>query len=166
LEKRRQKYTSTISGYEDVATMVDLMAFLANAGFTVPAYLVVVACGGTCIPEVAVAYSAYSVIPNGISTLSGIQWIIADFLKGNNDIAAYSSISEFELTLNIGQDTVLAVTTNVLGWTVLREPATATMVDAGVIGYDLAGQFGVLPTVFRPSFSYNSNLGFQFSLNR
>jgi RHS repeat-associated protein len=166
LEKRREKYASTISGVEDVATMVDFMVFLANAGFTIPAYLVVAACAGACLPEVAIAYSAYSIIPNGISTLSGIQWIVADFLKGSNDIAVYSTTSEFELTINMGQDTALAVSTNALGWTILKEPFTATMVDAGVAGYDLGGQFGVVPTVFSPSFSFNSNNGFQFLWNR
>ena len=97
-------------------------------------------------------------------------WISQGIVKGENSFSVMKTSDETIVSLSISQDSIVAITTNALGWTVLREPNVASLVDAGVVVYD-NGRSGLgeiippetIPTWINPAISYSTIDGWDFS---
>lgn len=97
-------------------------------------------------------------------------WIADGIIKGENSLYFSPSPDDFTISLSVSQDTIVAVGTNIAGWTAppLREPNVATGVDIAVLAYDVAG-LGIpgtdirLSTFINPTFTYDTQTGFDFS---
>ena len=95
-------------------------------------------------------------------------WILDGVGTGENSL----TISQTEVSVSVAQDTIIAVGTNIAGWTVLKEPNVAFLIDAGVAGYDYARMGEIpfvdytLPAVINPTLTYNTSTGFDFSWHK
>jgi hypothetical protein len=150
-----------------IATLLDDAAAATNLVYAAVGDAIGLACA-PCYLGVVDVYQVYSVIPNSISTLATGVWIADGVIKGENNLAISQTSQGANLSLSISQDTIVSVTTNTLGWTILREPNLATGVDLAVAAYDTAG-LGIpgtnikLPTFVNPTLTYNIGSGFGFS---
>jgi len=100
-----------------------------------------------------------------------IAWIVDGTLTGENALVITGDKEQFKMALSVSQDTLISVPTNIAGWTVLREPNGATLVDAGVLLYD-ALRIGVpdsdlqIDASVNPSLYYSPASGLSFFLER
>jgi RHS repeat-associated protein len=114
------------------------------------------------------AYQLYSLIPNSLSTLALLAWAADGVITGENSLSISAQPGHVGLSMSVSQDTIVTGVTTYAGWTVLREPAGAFLVDAGVLAYDSA-RVGVPGTQIRidpfvnPTLSYYSDTGFSWS---
>jgi hypothetical protein len=165
-EKDHKKKTSAVA---TMATILDTAAAAFNGVFVVGADVIGAVCSACYLPVVGV-YQFYSYIPNSISTVSMTLWIADGVATGENSFTTYSNGTSTTLSASISQDTIAAVVTNVAGWTVLRDPNAAFGVDAAVAGYDYGRLNSIpvlnisIPTFIHPIVSYNTSMGFSFSL--
>jgi hypothetical protein len=67
----------------------------------------------------------------------------------------------------MSQDSIASIITNATGW-MIREPNAATLLDGGVLGYDIlrSGNQPLIPEFINPSLAYNLNKGFTFGYTR
>jgi hypothetical protein len=156
------------SNLEAFATILDTGAMGFNGVYALTGDLVGVVCP-SCYPYVIGGYQYYSYIPNSISTVSMILWIMEGVDSGENSLTINQTSQGTTVSLTVSQDTIAAVGTNIAGWTLLKEPNAAFAVDALVAGYDY-GRLGAIPlsdftipTWVNPTVTYNSNTGLEFS---
>jgi hypothetical protein len=121
---------------------------------------------------VLAAYQYYSYIPNTISTVSMGLWFMDGVSTGENNLRISQTSQGTNVSISLSQDTLVAAVTNLAGWTVLREPNAAFLVDAGVAGYDYARTGAIpftdytLPALTNPTLTYHPSTGFDFSWHK
>ncbi len=159
------------SAVATMATVLDTIAAGLNGGYAVVGDIVGLVCEA-CYPAVVGLYQPYSAIPNSVSTLSMILWIGDGVSTGENNFTFSQTSQGINTSLSVSQDTVVAVGTNVAGWTVLRERNAAFYVDAGVAGYDYA-RMGMIPytdfaipAIINPTVTYKTGTGLDVSLHK
>jgi RHS repeat-associated protein len=172
---------SCITGDEDesislpaaLATGYDTAAFLLNAGYAIVGGVIVYIYPPSVVAVVG-AYQLYSIIPNTLSSGATVFWFIEGIRTGQTsismnfespgteDFSTTNIISGARISLSIDQDTAVSVVTNTAGWTVLKDPWSATIVDEGVAVYDYGRNLKYIPSV-NPTFSYSTNSGWSFS---
>jgi hypothetical protein len=164
---RRNTNDGEISNVAAMATTLDTISAALNGAYAIVGDIVILTCPH-CELAVLAGYQYYSYIPNSISTISMGLWVMDGVATGENDI----TISQNSVSISVSQDTLLAAGTNLAGWTVLREPNAAFLVDAGVAGYDYA-RLGMIPFVdytlpafINPTLTYSTSRGFDFSWQR
>ena len=123
-----------------------------------------------CYPFVLAGYRFYSYIPNSISTVSMSLWIGQGFITGENSLAISQTPEGTIFSLSVSQDSIVAVTTNTIGW-LIPEPNLATGLDIAVVGYDygrsgLESTPSIIPTWINPTLSYSTNNGWNISWKR
>ena len=130
----RQEWANNVGSF---ATVLDAIAAGLNGVYAITGDLVVLVCQG-CEVGVLAIYQYYSILPNLVSTLSMGLWVTQGILAGENNVSIDATSQGTSISVSVAQDTIVAVITNVLGWTVLKEPNMAFVVDAGVFAYDFA----------------------------
>lgn len=156
------------SAIATMATVLDTIAMTFNGGYALVGDLVFLACQG-CYPYVVGAYHYYSYIPNTISTMAMAFWIMDGVDTGENSFTIAQTTQGTTISVSISQDTIVAIGTNIAGWTVLKEPNVAFAVDAAVAGYDYARLGAIpftdykLPAWINPTIVYNTISGWDFS---
>ena len=141
-----------VSVAEGVATIIDIGCAGANALYALVGGVITFAYPPAA-PVVLEAYQPFSVAVNSLSTLSGLIWTVNDIATGESGFSVHPSTHN--VAVYVGQDTVVAFTTNILGWTVVRDPLTAAVVDTGVVVYDMGRNVDVIPTVLHPTITTN-----------
>jgi len=150
------------------AMLLDDIAAISNGLYAVVGDLVIVICP-ICEVGVLGVYQFYSFIPNTISTFSMGLWFMQGVLTGENNFSYRTSSEGTSWSMSVSQDTIIAVATNALGWTVLKEPNLAFGVDVAVAGYDHARAGAIpfinyaLPSWINPTLSYDTSTGIDFS---
>ncbi len=160
----RQEWANNVGSF---ATVLDAIAAGLNGVYAITGDLVVLVCQG-CEVGVLAIYQYYSILPNLVSTLSMGLWVTQGILAGENNVSIDATSQGTSISVSVAQDTIVAVITNVLGWTVLKEPNMAFVVDAGVFAYDFARgpDIGFVPTWINPTVSYTTNAGFEFDWSK
>jgi RHS repeat-associated protein len=156
------------SAVATMAMVLDTAAMALNGGYALVGDLIFIVCQG-CYPAVVGTYHFYSYIPNTISTVAMVLWIMDGVETGENNLTVTQTSQGTTVSFSVSQDTLVAVGTNIAGWTLLKEPNAAFAVDAAVAGYDL-GRFGAIPFIdfviparINPTITYNTNTGWDFS---
>ena len=156
-----------------MATGMDTAAALLNIAYFIPYAVIGLLCA-PCIAPMLGVYQIYSAIPNSVSTVAMVLWAAEGIRTGQTsiswnfessntgDFSTTNIVSGSTISLSIDQDTAVAVATNAAGWTILREPGSATIVDLAVAAYDYTRNAGVFPAV-NPTFSYSTNSAWSFS---
>ena len=154
-----------------MATVLDTAAAVLNGGYALTGDIVFFVCP-TCYGAVIWGYSIFSYVPNSLSTVAMGLWFMDGVDSGENNLTITQTAEQTTLSVSLSQDTVLAVGTNLAGWTVLREPNVAFFVDAGVAAYDY-GRLGTIPFVettiptwINPTVTYDTRNGIDFSWQR
>jgi hypothetical protein len=164
-ESAHKKKTSAVAS---MATVLDTVAAGLNGVYALGADVIGAVCSACYLPVVGV-YQYFSILPNAVSSLSMMLWIGDGIDTGENRFTTYSNGTSTTISASMSQDTIVAVTTNIAGWTVLREPNAAFGVDAAVAGYDYGRIDSIpllnisVPSWINPTLSYNTNTGFSFS---
>jgi hypothetical protein len=104
-----------------MATVIDTIAMTFNGSYALVGDLVFLACQG-CYPYVVGAYHYYSYIPNTISTMAMAFWIMDGVDTGENSFTIAQTTQGTTISVSVSQDTIVAIGTNIAGWTVLKEP--------------------------------------------
>jgi hypothetical protein len=155
------------------ATFFDTFAFLFNAGYTIVGGLIVAVCL-PCIAGYEGVYQLYSILPNTLSSVATALWFFEGIRTGQTsisfnleslgteDFSTTNIVSGSNISLSIDQDTAVSTATNTAGWTILRDPGAATLVDFGVMLYDIGRNTSLIPAA-NPTFSYSTNSGWSFS---
>jgi RHS repeat-associated protein len=155
----KNEWTKRIGG---MATTLDATAAGLNGVYAIVGDLVSLNCWA-CAPYVLGIYQYYSVIPNSVSTISMGLWIGQGIITGENIINSATG------SMSVSQDTIVAVTTNIAGWTILKEPNSAFLVDGSVFLYDVGRtpdffrKDPIISTFINPSINYGTNHGWNFT---
>ncbi|MBL8099773.1 MAG: hypothetical protein JNK81_11365 [Anaerolineales bacterium] len=170
IKPKNEDDSPPVSAVATFATVLDTIALGMNGAYAVVGDIVGLVCNG-CYPYVVGAYQYYSFLPNIVSTISMGLWIMEGVDTGENNLKISKFSKEVTISLSVSQDTIVAVGTNIAGWTVLKEPNVAFAVDAAVATYDYGRLgaipfVGTIPTLINPTFEFNSNTGFDFSWNQ
>jgi hypothetical protein len=163
-------YNEWINNIEGFAIFLDFYAALMNSGYALTGDLVALVCPECEGPVVAI-YQYYSILPNTVSSIAGGLWFMNGVLTGENSIRRNQTSNGTTISVSMSQDTAVALVTNYLGWTVLKEPNAATAVDVGVAFYDIDRSessskllhIPYIPAFINPTISFNANSGFNFS---
>jgi hypothetical protein len=166
---RQDEWANNVGAF---ATLLDNISAGFNGVYAVGGDLISVVCP-ECYPGVLAVYQYYSILPNTVSTISMGLWIGQGIISGENNVSIIQASNETVVSLSVSQDSLVAVTTNVAGWTILKEPNIATIVDAGVVAYDYGRsglgeiiQPGAIPTWINPTISYSTVAGLKFNWRR
>jgi RHS repeat-associated protein len=157
-----------VSNLALMSTLLDSYAFGLNAIYAIVGDLVGFVCPG-CYGFVESVYQYYMILPNSVSTIAMGLWIADGIESGETSFSVTQTSLDATITLSVSQDSLISVASNIAGWTVLRDPNLASMVDAGVAGYDFArlgaipGINFTLPSFINPTISYNTSTGWDFS---